>query len=119
MSTISGVGYLFATIAQNGFVIEPVFFWPDELADVHRDTIEPQILNRIDGFDKNLAAREAVSAMRAELVDLFCAVGGIHLQIAKSYKYQEGLRAGIATVGATTERCGRSPKSHEPAVAWV
>lgn len=88
-----GVGYLFATISNNGFVIEPVFFWPDAMMEIHRDTMEDKILNRIDGFEENLQAREAVTTIRQALIDMFSEVGGVHLQIAKTYKYKEGLRA--------------------------
>ncbi len=87
-----GVGFLFATIATNGFVVEPVFFWPDEMMDLHRDTIEPSILKKLPGFEKNAAAREMVEKIRQELIDLFCELGGIHLQIAKSYNYREGIK---------------------------
>ena len=34
-----GVGFLLATVSTNGFVIEPVFFTPDALNEIHKATL--------------------------------------------------------------------------------
>ena len=31
-----GAGYMFLTVATTGFLIEPVFYWPDALGEIHR-----------------------------------------------------------------------------------
>jgi FAD/FMN-containing dehydrogenase len=85
-------GYLLATVSTNCFVIEPVFFWPDELMEIHRRSVEPAHLRRLKIHEQNLPAREAVASVRAQLVDLLKQQGGIHLQVAKSYRYPEQLR---------------------------
>ncbi len=87
-----GVGHLLATISTHCTVLEPVFFWPDALEEIHRRSIEPAHLRRIRGFPENLAARAAVVAVRGELIALFAALGAAHLQLGKSYPYREELR---------------------------
>ncbi len=88
-----GVGHLLATVHTNSTVLEPVFFWPDSLEEIHRRTVEPQHLRRVGGFSENLAARAAVQEIRAALIHLFADLGAAHLQLGKSYLYREGLRA--------------------------
>jgi FAD/FMN-containing dehydrogenase len=87
-----GVGFLLATIAHNGFVIEPVFYWPDEMMEIHKDTIEPDILKRLPGFERNLEAREVVELIRKDVINMFGEVGGVHLQIGKTYNYGGGIK---------------------------
>lgn len=86
------VGYLLATVSTNCFVIEPVFFWPDELMEIHRRSVQPEHLKRLKTFPKNRLAREAVARVRGQLAELFAEIGAVHLQIGKSYRYREGLR---------------------------
>ncbi len=88
-----GIGYLFATVATNCFVLEPVFFWPDELNALHRESVTPDHLARLRGFPANEAARKAVGQIRDEIIALFTEVGGVHSQIGKSYLYRQGLEA--------------------------
>jgi FAD/FMN-containing dehydrogenase len=85
-------GYLLATISTHCFVIEPVFFWPDELMEIHRRSVEPAHLKHLTEFPANRAARETVADIRGRLVDLLKDLGGVHLQLGKSYRYSEGLR---------------------------
>ncbi len=88
-----GAGFLFATVATTCFVVEPVFFWPDAMEAIHRDTVEPSVLKKLPGFAENLAARRAVAEIRARLLDFFCSIGAVHLQIGKTYPYKDGIRA--------------------------
>lgn len=87
-----GFGFLFATVSHNGFVIEPVFFTPDALNEIHRETVEDSVLKKMPCFDANAAASEATAMLRQALIDLFESVGGIHMQIGKAYPYRQGLR---------------------------
>jgi len=87
-----GVGHLLATVHTNATVLEPVFFWPDSLEEIHRRTVEPQHLRRVGEFPENLPARAAVQDIRAALIRLFTDLGAAHLQLGKSYLYREGLR---------------------------
>ena len=86
-----GFGFLLATVSTTGFVIEPVFFTPDELNELHRETVEDHVLKKMPGFEPNPAASAATASIRAELIELFSEVGGIHMQIGKSYPYRDGL----------------------------
>ncbi|MGI9236033.1 MAG: FAD-binding oxidoreductase [Woeseiaceae bacterium] len=87
-----GYGFLYATVSNNGFVIEPVFFTPDALDEIHKETVEDGVLKRMPCFDANPAARAATAQVRQDLIDLFESVGGIHMQIGKAYPYKSGLR---------------------------
>lgn len=87
-----GAGFLLATVSTNCFVIEPVFFTPDELNEIHRETVEQDILKRMPGFAANPEAARVTADVRQALIDLFCEVGGVHLQIGKAYPYRDGLR---------------------------
>ncbi len=87
-----GVGYLLTTIATHCTVLEPVFFWPDALEEIHRRSVEPGHLRKIRGFPENPAARAAVEEIRQALISRFMELGAAHLQLGKSYPYREGLR---------------------------
>ena len=85
-------GFLFTTVSTNCFFMEPLWFWPDELNELHRQTVEKNVLARQKGFSENLQARAAVQSMREELVAAFSALGASHLQVGKEYIYSEGLK---------------------------
>ena len=87
-----GTGYLFATVSSNCSVIEPVFFWPDSLLEIHRRSVEPSFLARIKELPENQRARAAVTEMRQDLITMFQEHGAVHMQIGKAYPYREGLR---------------------------
>jgi len=86
------VGFLLALAGNNGFVIEPVFFTPDAMTEIHEDTVESRVFRALPGFDENPAAREVTERLRQAIIDLFCEAGGIHMQIGKAYPYRDGLR---------------------------
>ena len=88
-----GAGFLFTTVSTHCFVVEPVFFWPDAMTEIHRDTVEPGVLRKLPGFDENLDARRAVAQIREELLEFFCDMGAAHLQVGKAYPYKEGLKS--------------------------
>ncbi len=79
------IGYLFATVSTNCFCLEPVFYWPDAMAELHDLTVEPAIRKRLKGFDENLQARAQVHRLRTAMVDIFAAAGAVHLQVGKTY----------------------------------
>lgn len=86
-------GYLLATVATNCFVIEPVFFWPDELFELHRRYVESDHLERLPQRAPNPAARALVTRLKQALADLFRDAGAVHLQVARAYHYHDGLKA--------------------------
>ena len=87
-----GVGFLLATVSTNGFVVEPVFFTPDELNELHRATVEDNVLKKMTGFEANPAAQAVTADVRRQVIAAFAEAGGIHMQIGKAYPYREGLR---------------------------
>ena len=86
------IGYLFTTVAANGFILEPVFFWPDEVDLIHVASVEAAHLAKLKGFPANPEARAMVAELRGELIELLTELGAVHTQIGKSYRYREGLR---------------------------
>ena len=87
-----GVGFLYTVISNNGFVIEPVFFTPDSIDEIHREVVEDNVLKNIECFEDNIDARELTLRLRGELLRLFEDSGGVHMQIGKSYDFKRGLR---------------------------
>ena len=85
-------GTLFTYADTNCFVIEPVFYWPDQLNALHRQSVDEAVLKRVNDFPENLEARTEVMRLRTEIMDLFKDYGAAHLQIGRRYPYQEGLR---------------------------
>ncbi|MEM1092444.1 MAG: FAD-binding oxidoreductase [Pseudomonadota bacterium] len=79
------VGFLFATVSTNCFCLEPVFFWPDAMKELHDLTVEAPVRKRLKGFDEDLTARAEVQRLRKEMVDIFAAAGAAHLQVGKTY----------------------------------
>ena len=90
-----GVGFLYTVISNNGFVIEPVFLTPDSIDEIHREIVEDNVLKNIECFEDNLDARELTLRLRAELLRLFEDIGGVHMQIGKSYDFKRGLRGEV------------------------
>jgi len=86
-----GCGYLFTIIANNCSLIEPVFFWPDELNELHRHAVEDSHLKTLSEFPANPEAREFVIGLRKQLSNIFAEFGCVHVQIGKTYKYREHL----------------------------
>jgi hypothetical protein len=90
-----GYGFLFCTISNGSSMIEPVFFWPDALHELHRHAVEDSHLSKLKEFPENLAAREAVFDLRKKLCEVFEQLGCIHFQIGKSYPYLDTLESGV------------------------
>ena len=86
-----GVGFMYLTVGASASLIEPVFFWPDALKELHLRSVEKQHLSNIKGFEENLEAREFISGLRGELIRLFKDHAVVHLQIGKTYLYKDGL----------------------------
>ncbi len=87
-----GTGMLLATVANNQFVVEPVFFTPDALNEIHETYVEDHVLKKVPGFDPNPEAAALTAKLRGEVIDEFVSHGGVHMQIGKSYPYRETLR---------------------------
>ncbi len=86
-----GTGFLFAAVSTNCFVLEPVFFTPDSLDEIHREYVEDKVLSKLPGFESNADASAVTARVRKALIDMYEQEGGIHMQIGKSYPYRTGL----------------------------
>ena len=82
-------GYLICTVGNTAFLVEPVYYWPDELNEVHRRNVEPEVLKGFTPAPPNPAARAEVERIRNEVRDIFLARGAIHFQIGKYYPYRD------------------------------
>jgi FAD/FMN-containing dehydrogenase len=82
-------GYLFTTVAAQGFLLEPVFYWPDERMDYHNRMVQVDYLARVQTYPANLTARECVVDLKRKTADVLRAHGATHFQIGKFYNYRE------------------------------
>jgi len=78
-------GAMLAAVSRSTCLIEPVFFWPDALEQIHRRSLEPDHLAKLGRFEANSAARALVDKLRTALVGIFRELGATHLQIARTY----------------------------------
>ncbi len=83
-------GYMLTTLSTNGFLIEPVFFWPEDRFEIHDQTLEPAFLAKLPKHAPNPAASELVERARNAVKEVFLQFGGTHFQIGKTYPYREG-----------------------------
>ena len=87
------VGYLFAIIQTSVVIVEPVFFWPDELMSVHERNLDSTFYKRLNKFPANPEARAAVDEIHKGLVETFKSCKVAHFQIAKCYPYSDVIAA--------------------------
>ncbi len=83
--------WLLSSIDSQCTVLEPVFYWPDQLNALHRATVEARTLSRIDRYAENPAGFAEVTRIREELMQLMSERGGVHLQIGRRYHYRDGI----------------------------
>lgn len=83
-------GYLVTSLSTNGYLIEPVFLWPEEIFDIHAASVEASWLKRLPRHVANPDATAVVARARKRVIEIFSARGGAHFQIGRSYPYAEG-----------------------------
>jgi FAD/FMN-containing dehydrogenase len=84
-----GAGYMFLTVGRTGFLIEPVFFFPDSWGELHRRSVEPAHLARLKEAPANAEARALVDRLRQAVIDIFGALEAVHLQIGRTYPLKD------------------------------
>lgn len=84
-----GAGYMFLTVGTTGFLIEPVFYWPDAQAALHKQAVEPAHLAKLTDFPANAEARALVEQLRAEIITIFGCMEAAHFQIGRAYPLRE------------------------------
>jgi D-lactate dehydrogenase (cytochrome) len=88
--------------ARPGFVlVEPSFYWRDEVSRLHLDHIDAASATRFAGRAPDPAAREFAVHLREGLVQCLSANGAVHVQLAKAYAWRSRLDPAAA---ATWER---------------
>ena len=80
-------GYLATTISTTGFLIEPVFYWPEERFTLHDATIEPHALKKLPRHAPNTSATSLVREARQAVIDVFTRFGAAHFQIGRTYPF--------------------------------
>lgn len=83
-----GAGHMLLTVGHGASLIEPVFYFPDATAELHRRAVEPAHLARLKSFPANAPARALVDALRARVIDIFASHGAAHFQIGRTYPLQ-------------------------------
>jgi FAD/FMN-containing dehydrogenase len=84
-----GAGYMFLTVGATGFLIEPVFYWPDAQGEIHRRSVEPAHFAKLTRFPANPAARALVELLRQEVVAIFGRMEAVHFQIGRAYPLKD------------------------------
>jgi len=91
-------GYLITTLSTNGFLIEPVFIWPDELFPIHEATVEASTLKHAKPYGVREEGNKLVADTRAAVIDIFQKHGAAHFQIGRTYPYSENRDADSQTL---------------------
>lgn len=86
-------GFLYNNISTNCIAVEPLFFWPDAVDEIHRASVDAKYYQRVPKLEENLEARAAVAMIRQDIADYFSSIGAAHLQIGKSYHYASALKS--------------------------
>jgi len=76
------------------FLIEPSFYWYDELGPYRMSRIEPEFQDKWQDRGPDPETRDIVVGLRDGLRDIFFKHGACHLQIGKYYPYEDALKGG-------------------------
>jgi glycolate oxidase len=82
-------GYMLCTIGYGAMLIEPVFYWPDALEEIHVKSVAPDFLAGLKRHPANIDARKAVADLRQDAIERFAKQGAIHFQVGKTYPCYE------------------------------
>mgnify|MGYP006266565999 CR=1 FL=1 len=81
-------GFLITTLSTTGYLIEPVFLWPDELFPIHEATVEAGYLKKTGQLPRNDEAAAVVARAREAVIKVFTERGAAHFQIGRTYPYR-------------------------------
>lgn len=82
-------GYLITSLGTTGFLIEPVFIWPEEIWPIHEHTVGDEWMKKIKRHAANPEATDIVKKGREIVLDVFTKHAGAHFQIGRTYPYRE------------------------------
>ncbi len=80
----------FTALGNNAFLYEPVFYWEDVQSEFHQHYTSAEMATVIQSFPPNEAGRQLVADLKSKIVDMLFDHGAVHLQIGKTYPYQQG-----------------------------
>jgi len=83
-------GFLVTNVGRTGYLIEPVFIWPEQLFEIHEKTVEADFLAKVKTHAPNPEATAVVEQARQKVLDVFSRHGAAHFQIGRTYPYKEG-----------------------------
>lgn len=78
-------GTLITTLGTTGFLIEPVFLWPDDLFALHETSVELAYLKSLKRKPADPEATALVAEARRGVVDIFTRYGAAHFQVGRTY----------------------------------
>lgn len=87
-------GFLITSLSTTGYLVEPVFLWPEELFPLHEAHVEADYLKKTPRHEPNPEATAVVQKARDKVVDIFTRRGGAHFQIGRTYPYTENREDG-------------------------
>jgi FAD/FMN-containing dehydrogenase len=73
----------------NEFFFEPAFYWQDEITPLHRKSLGDDVVGPWLGRPADVAAREAVIALRKGAQQVYLGLGGVNWQIGRDYPLQQ------------------------------
>lgn len=82
-------GYLVTSLSTTGFLIEPVFIWPEEIWPIHEQTVGADVVKKLDRHLPSPEATATVERARERVLDVFSKHGAVHFQIGRTYRYSE------------------------------
>ena len=86
------VSRLLTVISNHVFSYEPVFNWHDSWLPMHHATISDDTKSKVAEPAANFGARELVTKVRGEIVELFAALGAQSNQIGRTYHFADVMR---------------------------
>ena len=78
---------IFGTLSTNGFLYEPVLYWPDQPDIFHERNTPEELLAPMRENAPNERGRALAKEMFEEMVTIMHEHSGVHLQVGKAYPY--------------------------------
>lgn len=82
-------GFLITSLGTTGYLVEPVFIWPEEIWPIHEQTVEPEVAKRVPRHEPNPDATAVVEKARQVVLDVFTEHKAAHFQIGRTYPYKQ------------------------------
>ncbi|RDV02009.1 FAD-binding oxidoreductase [Undibacter mobilis] len=80
-----------ASAEQGVFLLEPMFYWADELGPIHQRHLPADKFAKLNKNKRNIDTRNVVIGLREKLRTIFFEFGASHLQIGKYYGYEKAV----------------------------